>query len=57
VVKWLDTLDAVMECDRAETCERYVHGETVLELFHGDGRAKSTGRAFKSGGVRSYTMR
>ena len=57
VAKWFDALDAAMEYDRAEPYERYAQGDTVIELFHGEGRARTTGRPFASDIVRIYTFR
>ncbi len=57
VSRWFDALNTVMEYDRAEPFERYAQGDTVIELFHGEGRAKPTGRPFKSDIARIYTMR
>ncbi|MEK6988149.1 MAG: nuclear transport factor 2 family protein [Candidatus Thermoplasmatota archaeon] len=57
VARWFDALNAAMEYDRAEPFEWYAQGDTVIELFHGEGHAKPTGRPFKSDIARIYTMR
>lgn len=50
-------LNETMEYDRFEPFERIAQGDTVIVLYHGSGRAKSTGRPFESDIVRIYTMR
>lgn len=57
IARWFKTLNDTMEYDQFEPFERIAQGDTVIVLYHGSGRAKSTGRPFESDIVRIYTIR
>lgn len=57
IARWLKVLNDTMEYDQFEPFERIIQGDTVIVLYHGSGRARSTGRRFQSDIVRIYTMR
>ncbi len=56
ITKWFEVLNKTMEYDQFEPFESIAQGDNVVVLYHAQGRAKSTGRAFKSDIVRIYTF-
>lgn len=57
IARWFKVLNDTMEYDQFEPFERIAQGDTVMVLYHAQGRAKSTGQAFKSDIVRIYTVK
>ncbi len=51
-----EVLNKTMEYNQFEPFESIAQGDNVVVLYHAQGRAKSTGRAFKSDIVRIYTF-
>ncbi len=56
ITKWFEVLNGTMEYDKFKPFESIAQGDNVVVLYHAQGRAKSTGRAFKSDIVRIYTF-
>lgn len=56
IAQWFKTLDGAMEYDRFEPAESIAEGNKVVILYRAHGRARSTGKEFKSDIVRIYTL-
>ncbi len=56
ITRWFEVLNKTMEYNQFEPFESIAQGDNVVVLYHAQGRAKSTGRAFKSDIVRIYTF-
>ncbi len=56
ITRWFEVLNKTMEYDQFEPFESIAQGDNVVVLYHAQGRARSTGRAFRSDIVRIYTF-
>ena len=56
IAQWFQVLNAAMEYDQFEPFETVAQGDTVVVVYPAKGRARSTGRAFKSDIVRIYNF-
>ena len=54
ISKWFQVLNENMEYDQFESFETISQDDRVVVLYHGSGRAKSTGHEFKSDICRIY---
>lgn len=54
--RWFEALQGAVEYDQFTPLELIAQGDTVVELIHGAGRAKGTGRRFESVIARIWTI-
>lgn len=55
--RWFEALRGAVEYDRFEPLELIAQGDSVVELIHGAGWVRATGRRYESVIVRIWTIR